>query len=249
MFAPGTPEQAYHLTNKAFHLAEKYQIPVFILSDQYLADSEWTYAELNTDRLLYEDFRLREEDLKDLQIYHRYALTDNGISPLAVPGESKHTVVVDSDEHDEQGHIIEDAQTRIRMVEKRLHKKLLLIRQEIEPPLFHGPEQPEVILVGFGSTYGVLKEAVNFLSHQYRIGMLHFSEIFPFPLPEKFNFLSLLEQASLAICVENNATSQFARLMRTETGFIFKQKINKYDGRPFTLDSLLGELNGYLRGV
>jgi 2-oxoglutarate ferredoxin oxidoreductase subunit alpha len=249
VFTPGTPEQALYLTNKAFHLAEKYQIPVFILSDQYLADSEWTYVGLNTDRLLYEDFRLRKEDLKDLQIYHRYALTDNGISPLAVPGESKHTVVVDSDEHDEQGHIIEDAQTRIQMVEKRLHKKLLLIRQEIEPPLFHGPEQPKVILVGFGSTYGVLKEAVNFLSDHYRIGMLHFSEIFPFPLLEKFDFLSLLEQAALTICVENNATSQFARLMRAETGFTFQEEINKYDGRPFTLDSLLGELNGYLRGL
>jgi 2-oxoglutarate ferredoxin oxidoreductase subunit alpha len=79
--------------------------------------------------------------------------------------------------------------------------------------------------------------------------MLHFSEIFPFPLLEKFDFLSLLEQASLTICIENNATSQFARLMRAETGFTFKEKINKYDGRPFTLDSLLGELNGYLRGL
>ena len=181
--------------------------------------------------------------------YHRYAITDNGISPLAVPGESIHTVVVDSDEHDEQGHIIEDAPTRVRMVDKRLHKKLLPIRQEIEPPQFYGPEQPEVILVGFGSTYGLLKEAVNFLSDRYRIGMLHFSEIYPFPLLEKFDFLSLLEQAALTICVENNATNQFARLMRAETGFTFKEKINKYDGRPFTLDSLLGELNDYLRGL
>jgi 2-oxoglutarate ferredoxin oxidoreductase subunit alpha len=249
VFTPGTPEQAFYLTNKAFHLAEKYQIPVFIQSDQYLADAEWTYEELATERLQYEDFRLRKEDLDDMQSYHRYAITDNGISPLAVPGESIHTVVVDSDEHDEQGHIIEDAPTRVRMVDKRLHKKLLPIRQEIEPPQFYGPKQPEVILVGFGSTYGILKEAVDSLSDHYRIGMLHFSEIFPFPLLEKFDFLSLLEQASLTICIENNATSQFARLMRAETGFTFKEKINKYDGRPFTLDSLLGELNGYLRGL
>jgi 2-oxoglutarate ferredoxin oxidoreductase subunit alpha len=249
VFTPGTPEQAFYLSNKAFHLAEKYQIPVFILSDQYLADSEWTYVELNTDRLLYEDFRLRKENLDDLQSYHRYEITQNGVSPMAVPGESIHTVVVDSDEHDEQGHIIEDAQTRIRMVEKRFHKKMPLIRQEIEPPVYYGADQPETLLVGFGSTYGVLKGAVDSLSDQYRIGMLHFSEIFPFPLPEKSDFLDLLKQASLTICIENNASSQFARLMLAETGFAFKKNINKYDGRPFTLDTLVGDINGYLRGL
>ena len=138
VLAPGTPEQAFHLTNKAFHLSEKYQIPVIVLSDQYLGDSEWTFPGFDPDRLHYEDFRLRGPALNALASYKRYAQSDNGVSPLAVPGVSRHLVAVDSDEHDEDGHIIEDSRTRISMVEKRLYHKLPLIREEIAPPSYHG---------------------------------------------------------------------------------------------------------------
>jgi len=249
VFTPGTPEQALHLTNKAFHLAEKYQIPVIIQSDQYLADTEWTYEKLETDNLRYEEFRLRGKDLDGAEQYHRYTYTENGISPLAVPGESKFTVVVDSDEHDEDGHIIEDAETRIRMVEKRLTKKMESIRAEIEPPSYYGSDNPGIVLVCYGSPFGVVKEAVDRLTDDHRIGMLHFSEIYPFPGLEKFDYIALLQKASLAICIENNATGQFAKHMRSETGFSFTSRINKYDGRPFTFDSLLGEIDEHLRRV
>ena len=113
IFAPGTPEQAFYLTNKAFDLAEKYQIPVIILTDQYLADSQWTFDGFDTGRLRYTDYRLRGDAFEKLSDYKRHAFTDNGVSPLAVPGDAKHVVVTDSDEHDEEGHIIEDAETRV----------------------------------------------------------------------------------------------------------------------------------------
>jgi 2-oxoglutarate ferredoxin oxidoreductase subunit alpha len=249
VLTPGTPEQAFYLTNKAFHLAEKYQIPVIIMSDQYLADSEWTFSGFDAEQLLYEDFRLRGESLRETPSYQRYQYTENGVSPLAVPGEPKHLVVVDSDEHDEDGHIIEDAQTRTAMVEKRLHKKMPLLRQEIAPPTFHGDGQARILLVGYGSTYGVMKEAVDILSEKQPTGMLHFSEVCPFPLVDEFDYVAVLKQAALAVCVENNATGQFARLIRMETGFEFAACINKYDGRPFGLDTLLGEINDHLQGL
>ena len=72
--------------------------------------------------------------------------------------------------------------------------------------------------------------------------MLHFSEIYPFPSTEKLNYLEILNNAKATICIENNATGQFARLMRAETGYYFKYRINKYDGRPFTVDELLKEI-------
>lgn len=181
ILTPGTPEQAFYLTNKAFDIAEKYQIPVFILTDQYLADSQWTFEGFDISRIKYTDYRLREDVLKNLSEYKRHAFTDSGVSPLGVPGDSQHLVVTDSDEHDEEGHIVEDAETRIKMVEKRLFKKLPLIRQEIEPPLLYGDSQPEIVLVGWGSTYGVMKEAVDVISEDRSIAMLHFSEIYPFP--------------------------------------------------------------------
>ncbi|RMG71761.1 MAG: 2-oxoacid:acceptor oxidoreductase subunit alpha, partial [Nitrospirae bacterium] len=108
VFAPGTPEQALYLTNRAFELSEKYQVPVLILSDQYLADSQWSYESLDLDRLVFNDYRVRKENFRILKEYKRHAITESGVSPLAVPSEAEHVVVTDSDEHDEEGHIIED---------------------------------------------------------------------------------------------------------------------------------------------
>lgn len=247
VLAPGTPEQAFYLTNKAFDLAEKYQIPVIILSDQHLADSLWTFDNLDLSRIKYNDYRLRGDAFKNLKEYKRHAFTESGVSPLAVPAEAKHLVVTDSDEHDEEGHIVEDAETRIKMVNKRLFKKLPLIRQEIEPPLFYGHHEPDIVLAGWGSTFGVIKEVVNALSKESKAAMLHFSNIYPFPFTEKFNYLKLLRDAHTTICIENNATNQFARLMKTETGYVFNSLINKYDGRPFTIEGLLGEIYAILR--
>jgi 2-oxoglutarate/2-oxoacid ferredoxin oxidoreductase subunit alpha len=244
LFAPGSPEQAFHLTNKAFDLAYKYQIPAFILTDQYLADSQWTYEGFDLKRITYKDYRLRDTQSQGQKDYKRYAYTETGVSPFAVPGRSSRLVVEDSDEHDEEGHLTEDAEVRRRMVEKRLLSKLPRIRAEIEPPLLYGSSDAETIIVGWGSTYGVLKEAVDQFAGRGKIALLHFSEIFPFPGTERFDYLKLLRDARRTICVENNATSQFARLIRAETGYTFSSTINRYDGRPWVLEALIGELNG-----
>jgi 2-oxoglutarate ferredoxin oxidoreductase subunit alpha len=246
VFAPGTPEQAFYLTNKAFDMAEKYQIPAFILFDQYLADSELTYDRFDLGRILYKDYRLRADALKDMNNYKRHTFTETGVSPLGVPGDSKSLIVTDSDEHDEEGHIIEDAETRIRMVQKRLFKKLPHIRKDINPPVLYGDSQPQTVIAGWGSTYGVMREAVDELSRKMSIAMLHFSEIYPFPATE-FDYLARLKNAKVSICIEHNATGQFERLMRAETGYEFKAHINKYDGRPFTVEGLLREINVNIR--
>ena len=242
VLTPGTPEQAFRATNRAFDLAEKYQIPVFVQGDQYLADCEWTGPAFDVSRLRYTDYRLRGAALNELTGYQRYRFTDNGISPLAVPGASRHLVVVDSDEHDEDGHIIEDAATRKRMVEKRLHRKLENLRREIVPPELYGEGNPEILLIGFGSTYGVMKEAVDLLQGTYPIAMLHFSEVCPFPGLDRLDYRTVLEEARSTLCVELNATGQFARLLRTEIGFTCSGAVNRYDGRPFTTDDLLTEV-------
>jgi 2-oxoglutarate ferredoxin oxidoreductase subunit alpha len=249
VFAPGTPEQAFYLTNKAFDLAEKFQVSVFILTDQYLADSQWTCEGFDLKRLTYTDYRLRGSDLKNLSEYKRHTFTENGVSPIGIPGDSQHLVVTDSDEHGEEGHIIEDAETRIKMMDKRLFKKLPLIKKEIGQPYLYGGEKPEVLLVGWGSTYGVMKEAVDVLSINRNTAMLHFTEIYPFPLTDKFDYVSLMRNAKIAVCIENNATGQFARLIRSETGYEVPFKINRYDGRPFTRDGLLEELHGYIKRI
>ena len=247
VFAPGNPEQAFFLTNKAFELAEKYQIQAVIIFDQYLGDAEWTYEGFDLGKTSFHDYRVRGDALKALDDYKRHAYTESGVSPLGVPGDSTHLVVTDSDEHSEEGHIIEDAETRIKMVHKRLFQKMPLITKEMSPPLLYGDSHPEAVIVGWGSTYGVMKEAIDMLSKEKKIAMLHFSEIYPFPGTEKFDYLALLKNAQTTICIENNATGQFAKLLRAETGYEFVAKINKYDGRPFILEELAGEIDAHIR--
>jgi len=179
IFAPGSPAEALHLTNKAFDLAEKYQVPAFVLFDQYLADSGWTYEGLDLKEIVYKDYRLRGKALEETTDYKRYAFTASGVSPSAVPGQSKNLVVEDSDEHDEEGHLTEDAELRRRMVEKRLLKKLPLIRGEMGPPALYGDPRPETVIVGWGSTYGVLREAIDRLSSTS-------AKSAPFPPPTGF---------------------------------------------------------------
>jgi 2-oxoglutarate ferredoxin oxidoreductase subunit alpha len=242
LFAPGSPEEAMRLTNKAFDLAEKYQIPAFVLYDQYLADSQWTYDGMDAGGLAYNDYRLRGEKFRALKEYRRHAFTETGVTPLGVPGDAPHVVVTDSDEHDEEGHIVEDAPTRVRMVDKRLFKKLDGLKKEMAPPRPYGAERPETVLVGWGSTYGVMKEAVDRLNADGgKTAMLHFSEIYPFP--EGGNYLDLLAGAERTVCVESNATGQFERLMRTETGYEFTHRVRRFDGRPFTVDYILRGLD------
>ena len=246
IFAPGSPEEAFYLTNKAFDLSQRFQIPVFILTDQYLADTQWTYKKFDTESLIYVDYRLGEEVLQGQEEYKRHAFTDNGISPFAIPGESKHLVVTDSDEHNEEGHLIEDGPTRVKMVDKRYFLKKSAITAHINPPLLYGSKDAETIIVGWGSMYGIMKEAVDALSGKRSIAMLHFSEIYPFPDREKFDYIDVLNKAKKTISIEQNATSQFARLMKTETGYNFTDHINRYDGRPFMIEELTGEIDGLI---
>ncbi len=249
LLAPGTPEQCFFLTNKAFELSEKYQIPVIILFDTYLSDCQWTYDNFYLGKIVYNDYRLRGEAFSKLTDYKRHAFNDSGVSPLGVPGQSRHVVVTDSDEHDEEGHIVEDAETRKKMMDKRLFKKLTDIKSEMEPPVHYGSGRPEIILAGWGSTFGLMKEVVDILSKQHNIAMLHFSEIYPLPDTSKFDYLRMLRTASKTICIENNATGQFARLLKTETGYDFSRLVNRFDGRPFMLEELIGEINGILGRV
>ena len=187
---------------------------------------------------------MRGQAFAEIPEYRRHVFTETGVSPLGVPGDSRHVVVTDSDEHDEEGHIVEDAETRKRMMDKRLLKKLPLIKGEIAPPVLYGSEKPEIVLAGWGSNYGLMKEAVDSLSQNRNIAMLHFSEIFPLPLTTGLDYLDILRHASLSICLENNATGQFARLLKSETGYTFNRMLNRFDGRPYMIEELIGEING-----
>jgi 2-oxoglutarate ferredoxin oxidoreductase subunit alpha len=246
IFAPGTPKQAFFLTNKAFDLSEKYQVPAFILFDTYLADAQWTYSGFDLSRLRNDDYRLRSEAFQKLTRYRRHEFTVSGVSSLGVPGDAAHVVVTDSDEHDEDGHIDETAPMRVQMVDKRL-KKSIRMKEETAPPFVYGDHDPDIVITCWGSLYGIVREVVDELAASHGIAMLHFSELQPFPGIERFNYLDFLEQARLTICVEQNATGQFARLMKSETTYEFSEHVRRFDGRPFTVEGLAAELKSKIR--
>jgi 2-oxoglutarate ferredoxin oxidoreductase subunit alpha len=240
VMAPAGVEDAFWLTVKAFNLAEQYQVPAIILTDQYLASSYATTDRFDLSRVQIKRGQLlAKTDSSKLARYRRYQMTDSGISPRAFPMLSTALVVADSDEHDEEGHLIEDAGTRTAMVRKRQRKLDGLIR-EMSGPRTHGPPGADITLVGWGSTLGALKEAVEMAAqHGLSVNLVHFSEIWPFPARAAEQALGGVGRT---FTVENNATAQFARLLRAETGHRVSGSILRFDGRPFSPAGILEQL-------
>lgn len=242
IFAPGTAEEAFYLVPKAFNLAEKYQIPVLIMSDQHLADSYWTTEGLNINKISIDRGQLlTPEELSRVRGYKRHAFTESGISPRTLPGQPGIVVATDSDEHDEEGHITEDHEIRTRMVLKRMGKYRGL-SQEIVPPKTYGPEGASTLLIGWGSTYGALKETVDVLREEgLEVAMMHISELWPFPSEAATR---ALERAKESFVVENNATGQLAHIIRAETGKTVTGKVLRFDGLPFSPEYIISHLKG-----
>lgn len=227
------PADAFYQTMRAFDLAERYQIPVILLSDQYLADATSTVEPFDPGRI--QVMNPASEHDGDGE-YLRYRYRENGISPRLIPGKTKHLVVIDSDEHDERGWITESAEVRTKMMDKRM-KKLEGIRQELLEPEFIGPDGFDTLLLGWGSTWGPIAEAVELLNREgnARYAALVFGDVYP--LPQKL----LLEKASKAkrvINVEQNATGQLAGLIREHTGIACTSSILKYDGRQISAEEI-----------
>jgi 2-oxoglutarate ferredoxin oxidoreductase subunit alpha len=239
IFSPGTVEECFWLTRKAFEIAAKFQGPVFILTDQFLADSIRAVKPFELDNLKPVDPGI-EKDASPLP-YRRYALTESGVSPRLLPGMTEHLVVSGSDEHPVDGHLTEDLTVRIRMVEKRLRKEQGIIGKVI-PPEFHGDEGADLLLITWGSSKGsVLEAAAQLRNESARLGTLHFSQVWPL-VPD--HFLNYLESAEEVVCVEGNAFGQLARLIRRETGFACHRRVLRYDGLPITPEYILRELRG-----
>ena len=227
ILAPGTIEDCFYLGQKAFNLADQYQVPVFVLTDQVLLESHYNLPSLDPTRTTFE-----KHFVETKQGYKRYPVSETGLSPRGIPGFGEGLVVIDSDEHDEEGHLTEDLNLRTRMVNKRL-KKLDLLKNDIIPPELVGPEDYETLVVGWGSTYHAIRESLKKLNRE-DIAFLHFKQVYPLHP----NTLTYLKKAKKTVIVENNGTAQFGQLIRLQTGFDMDYKILKYNGLPFSVEEL-----------
>lgn len=236
ILTPGNLEDCFYLTQKAFDLADKFQVPVFILSDQYLADSCY-----NTKPFDMESTEINECIEQTSADYKRYILTQNGISPRGVPGYGDGFVVVDSDEHDEDGHITENLDLRVQMVEKRMTKLKSIKRESILPEYF-GEADAKFLVLGWGSTCSIIKEALKEIVNS-NVGFLYFKQVYPL----NKNVLQYFNNAEKVICVENNYTGQFANLLKLELNISVNEKILKYSGLPFSVEELTLKINEVLK--
>ena len=235
VLAPRTAEECFLTAGEAFNLADKYQCPVIIVLDLYLSEHYETVESLdlnvNVDRGLMVDGN------GDGQDYKRYAMTDSGISPRAIPGQPGHVFQAASDEHDESGNLVSDVlagipkyvEVRARMMEKRM-KKMESAKDEMQPPKIWGADQAAITIVGWGSTWGQIKDAITLLAEDgVTANSIQFKYIWPFRDKESEE---LLRSCKNLLLVEGNYTGQFGKLIRQETGIKIENKLLKYDGEP-----------------
>jgi len=236
VLAPSDPHDAFQKIVKAFNLADKYQMPVIVLTDHFLADSQFSISDFDLGTVRP---RIHLADPREIHDYQRYQVTKSGISPRLYPGQSKHLVGVDSDEHNEEGHITEDLGKTVKaMVQKRL-AKIVGLKGEISPPEEISVDDANTVLVGWGSSRGALLEGLSLLKQEGRnAGMIHFTELWPLP---EFTF----PEGKTYITVESNATGQLARLLRSEYGVPFKGAISRYDGLPLTGEYIRSRFYAY----
>lgn len=236
-------EDAFYQTARAFNLADKYQIPVILMSDKELADTKISTAPFDFSKIEINRYLANPNDYEP-GTYNRYEITESGVSPRLIPTRANgNMVMVDSDEHDEFGRTSEDAQNRIAQVDKR-HRKFEGIIADEEEPWEIGVDDFDTLVVCWGSTYGVVKESIDLLNEKgHKIKGLVFGDVFPLPLKKFKKFHSM---AKNYIVVEMNRDGQFEGLIRQEALVASDHLITKYDGRPFYLEELVERLEEVL---
>lgn len=258
--APRNALDAFNTIPELFNLCDAAQCPGIVISDLLISEGTFSVPvdeinlqpEIDRGELITEgkeagDGELADPGTREGGGYKRYEITESGISPRAIPGIPGYVHVVATDEHDEDGVLISDEFTnphkRQAMVEKRA-RKFATVAPRVAPPELEGPADADVTLVGWGSTWGVIHEAREQLAD---IGIttnhLPVKWIVPFHGDE---ITSILSDAKRVLIVENNHSGQFARYLRSETGFTADGHIRKYDGEPFMPHHVVAGVQAHL---
>ncbi len=242
--APGDPEEGFYEVQHAFNYAEKFQLPAIVLTDKYLATSQLEFRDFDPERIEIERGpMITSADQLGADEYKRYLMTEDGVSPRALPGTKDLIVRAGSDEHDEDGYICEDPHIRTAMMDKRQRKEEKLKRL-LPAPKCYGPEEADYTLICWGSNKHICIEAADRLRSEfdYSINVLHFKYLYP--LSEE-TLLPILERLGTAFVVENNQNAQFAGMLTQYIGFLPDDTILKYDGEPFYPEEIAAYVRNY----
>jgi 2-oxoglutarate ferredoxin oxidoreductase subunit alpha len=260
ILAPGDAKECFDLTFKAFNLADRYQVPVLILSDKLLGESYFTVP---VDDFQNGDFKIDRGDIVSLfhcsivdekgnkqsnnetmkqcnNVYKRYEVTKSGISKRAIPGTEGYVFLANSYEHDEFGFSEEDVDNRVRQMLKRMRKMETMIKDEaIDSPRWYGPKKADLTLICWGSTKGVCLENVKCQMSNVKCNVLHFNHIYPLNIDSIKKELAKIKRS---ICVEGNYSGQFADYLYEKTGYRCDEKLVKFDGRPWFVEDIMDKI-------
>src|SRR3989338_4474885 len=241
LLAPGDVEEAYKLTITAFNLAEIYQTPVFIIGDKYLQESHQSVEKSIIEGYKFKIDRgklLSQEELSKLTEYKRYLITKDGISPRAIPGMKGSLHQANSYAHGEDGHTSEEADVRIKQVEKRNKKAQTFLMNDFQMPVLYGNRQTPLTLISWGSMKAPILQAMSKFKDKFNY--LHFSYLWPL---DKIKIKSLLSTFKKTLLVENNSGAQLGQLLTMVTGLEFEKKLLKYSGRPIYPEEILDKIS------
>lgn len=234
ILAPGDVEECYYLTIEAFNLADRYQMPVVILTDKYLGESYNTVENFENHVVIDRGELLTDEEAEKQNMYRRYKITDSGVSPRAIPGQKNCMFVASSYEHDEEGYEREEEEVRMAMHAKRFKKFENATHEIAEKGIatkLYSNGAADFSIVSWGSPKGPILEAMKMLERE-GINVSYLQIIFLSPFPKKA--VEEMMKKSRTIIVENNKTSQLSSIIKENTGSDVDYKILKYDGRPFS---------------
>ncbi len=232
VISPGTVEECFELTTEAFNLAEQYQCPVILLTEQSYGQNLYSVRKFDFSKVRIDRGRLlSQEELVRMKDYKRYEFTPNGISPRALPGMRNGLHMVESNEHDERGYRDEDPKNRIKMMEKRM-KKLHWGAKVMIPPQTWGEKLAEIGIIGFGSTFGPIQEArIQLKRKGIKTKYLQMRTLWPFPSKQVETFASGCRHVFV---VENNYSAQLSQLIRSQVEKSMKiRNILQYSGQTF----------------
>ncbi|MBI5613682.1 2-oxoacid:acceptor oxidoreductase subunit alpha [Candidatus Gottesmanbacteria bacterium] len=248
VLAPGNAEQIYSTVIEAFHLADAFQVPVIVLTDKYMNESQWCVPKsaFAGDVVIDRGKMVRAEDLGK-EVFKRYDLSvSDGVSPRSVPGMKGGQYFANSYEHDEFGYVTEESAVREKMAQKRL-LKLGSIQKIVRPPEVYGDPKAEIALTCFGSTVGAVLDALEeakYVINGKSAKLLHFTWMSPFPSDAVTHLLTGIKTI---VDIEQNGTSQLASLIREYTGIQCTHKVQRFSGRPFTPKFVLEALKKNLQ--
>ena len=240
VLASGDIEESFYDTIKAFNFADRYQMPVIHMLDKAISNSLTTCKNFNVNKIAIDrGLRLKqitEEDKGAAGNYLRFKLSNNPISPMVVLGTKDAIFWNSGDEHTEEGHITEDPEIRVQMMDKRMTKLDVAIKEIPDEDKAVAYGSGDIVIISWGSTKGAILDAIDKLAAEgTRVKYIQVRLMHPFPSEL---VKSMLKDAKTVINIEMNYTGQLGSLVRQHTGLEANYQIVKYNGRQMSLDEV-----------